>query len=90
MDAAASGADAVRLASAERYDLIIADRLASAGGVPLASALAGLPGDAARRLILSTSDPRPAVETHGTPTLHKPFDLRDLKKVADEVFGMSD
>ena len=60
--AAASGAEALRLARAERFDLIIADRLAAADGVPLATALAGLPGDASRRLILSTSDPRPGSE----------------------------
>jgi CheY-like chemotaxis protein len=87
VDAAASGTDAVRLASAERYDLVIADHLASAGGVPLAAALARLPGGAAPPLILSTSDTRPVADTRGTRTLHKPFDLRDLKKAADEVFG---
>ena len=87
VDAAASGADAVRLASAERYDLVIADHLASAGGVPLAAALASLHGGAAPRLILSTSDSRPVADSQGPRTLHKPFDLRDLKQAADEVFG---
>jgi len=89
VEAAASGAEALRLARTERFDLILADRLAAADGVPLATALAGLPGDAARRLILSTSDPRRGSEerpANAPRLLRKPFDLRDLKKAADEVF----
>jgi CheY-like chemotaxis protein len=94
VDAAANGAEALRLASAERFDLIIADRLAAADGVPIATALARLPGDAPRRMILSTSDTRPGSEewlaAQGPRMLRKPFDLRDLKKAAEEVFGESD
>ena len=89
VEAAASGAEALRLARTERFDLILADRLAAADGVPLATALADLPGDAARRLILSTSDPRRGSEerpANAPRLLRKPFDLRDLKKAADEVF----
>jgi two-component system NtrC family sensor kinase len=91
VEAAANGAEALRLASAERFDLIIADRLAAADGVPLATALARLPGEASRRLILSTSDTRPGSDewlaAQGPRVLRKPFDLRDLKKAAEEVFG---
>jgi len=94
VDAAGNGTEALRLASAERFDLIIADRLAAAGGVPLATALARLPGDAPRRMILSTSDTRPGSEewlaAQGPRMLRKPFDLRDLKKAAEEAFGESD
>jgi two-component system NtrC family sensor kinase len=93
VEAAANGAEALRLARAERFDLILADRLAAADGVPLATALAGLPGDASRRLILSTSDPRRGSEerpANGPTLLRKPFDLRDLKKAAEAVFGESD
>jgi CheY-like chemotaxis protein len=95
VDAAATGADALRLAAAERYDLIIADRFASADGVPLTAALARLPGgDASRRLILSTSETRAGGEARSPAQvprmLRKPFDLRDLKKAAEEVFGRSD
>jgi len=92
VEAAASGAEALRLARTERFDLILADRLAAADGVPLATALAGLPGNAARRLILSTSDPRRGSEerpANGPRLLRKPFDLRDLKKAAEEVFRES-
>jgi two-component system NtrC family sensor kinase len=93
VDAAANGTDALRMAGAEPYDLIIADRLAAADGLPLATALARLPGDAARRLILSTSDTRPGSDerlaARGPRMLRKPFDLRDLKKAAEEVFGES-
>jgi two-component system NtrC family sensor kinase len=90
VEAAANGAEALRLARAERFDLILADRRAAADGVPLATALAGLPGDASRRLILSTSDPRRGSEerpANGPRVLRKPFDLKDLRKAADEVFG---
>ena len=91
VDAAVSGADAVRLAETERYDLVIADRLTSAGEEPFAAALTRLPGNPAQRLILSTSarrdgDDHPAA---GVRLLQKPFDLRELKKAAEEVFGRS-
>ena len=89
VDAAVSGAEAVRLARIERYDLVIADRLASAGDEPLAAALARLPGGLGARLIVSTSDlrrdgdDRPAA---GVRQLAKPFDLRELRRAAEEVF----
>ncbi len=94
VDAAETGADALRLAGVERYDLIVADRLAAADGVPLPAALAQLPGDPSRRLILATSDARRGSEErtdlNGPPLLRKPFDLRDLRKVAEEVFRRSE
>ncbi len=89
VDAAVSGADAVRLARLEPYDLVIADRLASAGDEPIAAALARLPGGLGARLILSTSDVRRDGDDRlavGARTLAKPFDLRELKKAAEEVF----
>lgn len=86
VDAAASGADALRLAAGQRYDLVIADRLASAGSELLAGALARLPGGLAERLILSTSEAAP--DRTGR-LLHKPFDLRELKQAAEEVFRVS-
>ncbi|HXY20813.1 MAG TPA: ATP-binding protein [Gemmatimonadales bacterium] len=92
VDAAVSGTDALRLARTERYDLVIADRLASAGEEPFASALRRLPFAVHTRLVLSTSarldgDDRLAA---GTRLLQKPFDLRELKRTAEEVFRMSD
>jgi two-component system NtrC family sensor kinase len=93
VDAAVSGADAVRLAQAERYDLVIADRLASTGDEPIAAALTRLPGGLSTRLILSTSDVRRDSEERpatGPRTLQKPFDLRELKKSAEEVFRLAE
>ncbi|HXY68804.1 MAG TPA: ATP-binding protein [Gemmatimonadales bacterium] len=92
VDAAVSGADALRLARTERYDLVLADRLASAGDEPFASALRRLPFGVHDRLVLSTSarldgDDRPAL---GTRLLQKPFDLRELKRTAEEVFRLSE
>ena len=91
VDAAVSGADAVRLARAERYDLVIADRIASTGDEPIAAALARLPGGLGARLILSTSARRDGDEqATGGRVLQKPFDLRELKKAAEEVLGRSE
>ncbi len=90
VDAATAGADALRLARRERYDVVIADRLASAGGEPLAAALGRLPGDLAGRLILTTSDPRADAARGGPLVLRKPFDLRELRKAAEEVIGVSE
>ena len=93
VDVAASGAEALRLARAERFDLIVADRLAAADGVPLAAALRQLPGDPSQRLILSTSDPRQAderLDARLPRVLRKPFDLRELRSAADEAFRMSE
>jgi two-component system NtrC family sensor kinase len=92
VDAAVSGTDALRLARTERYDLVIADRLASAGDEPFASALRRLPFGVHARLVLSTSarlesDDRLAI---GTRMLQKPFDLRELRRTAEEVFRLSE
>jgi two-component system NtrC family sensor kinase len=92
VDAAVSGADAVRLAAAERYDLVIADRLTSSGDEPIAAALTRLPGSLSDRLILSTSARRDSDDrlAAGVRLLQKPFDLRELKKTADEVFRLAE
>ncbi len=92
VDAAVSGADAVRLAEGERYDLVIADRLTAAGDEPFATALTRLPGNLDARLILSTSawrdgDDHPAA---GGRLLQKPFDLRELKRTAEQVFRLAE
>jgi len=93
VDAAVNGIEAMRLASRERYDLVIADRLVAAGDQPIAAALAHLPGDLGARLILSTSDARRDSDDRlapGARVLVKPFDLRELKKAAEEVFRTAD
>jgi two-component system, NtrC family, sensor kinase len=92
VDAAVSGAEALRLAQVERYDLVIADRLTSAGEESIAAALARLPGNLRDRLILTTGDARRDSEerTAGGPrVLRKPFDLKELAKTAEDVFGLS-
>jgi DNA-binding response OmpR family regulator len=94
VDAATSGADALVLAQRERYDLVIADRLAAAGGEPLATVLARVRAELQERLILSTSDVRRETDepagARGLRTLKKPFDLKELRKAAEEVFGTSE
>jgi two-component system NtrC family sensor kinase len=93
VDAAATGAAALKLVQEERYDLVIADRLAAAQGEPLAVALARLPGNLSQRLILSTSavgqavDDRP--DARGPRVLRKPFDLKDLRAAAAAVWSES-
>jgi len=91
VDAAANGAEALDQARAARFDLIIADARAAADGAPLAAALARLPGDPSRHLILATADTRPRADERpaapGPRVLRKPFDLRELQKAAEEVFA---
>jgi len=91
VDAATSGADALGLAERERYDLVIADRLAAAGGEPLPAALARVRAELQERLIISTSDVRRETDeqtaTRGPRILRKPFDLKELRKAAEEVFS---
>ena len=94
VDTAPDGSGAVGLARSQPYDLVIADRLAAADGEPLAVALARLRPDFARRLVLSTSDVgREAGEApaaSGPRVLRKPFDLKELRKAAEEVFGTAE
>jgi two-component system NtrC family sensor kinase len=91
VDAAVNGADALGLAERERYDLIIADRHAAAGGEPLAAALARLRPELHEQLIISTSDVRRDTDeqtaTGGPRTLRKPFDLKELQAAAAAIWG---
>jgi two-component system NtrC family sensor kinase len=90
VDEAADGAEAVRLALGEEYDLLIMDRGAAAGDEPLLTALARLrPGwenrtivAAAERSSGSSGDP-----TSGLRMLRKPINLRDLRAAADDVWA---
>jgi signal transduction histidine kinase len=90
VDAAVSGADAVRLAQDAHYDLVIADRLTSAGEEPIATALTRLPGNLGPRIILSTSDVRRDSEERsptGPRILRKPFELKDLRAAAEQMWN---
>jgi CheY-like chemotaxis protein len=91
VDAAARGVDAVGLAERERYDLVIADRLAAAGGEPLSAALARVRPELQERLILSTSDVRREADeqapTRGPRLVRKPFDLKELQALAAAIWS---
>jgi len=93
VDAATTGADALGLAQRERYDLVIADRHAAAGGEPLPAALARVRAELHERLIIATSDVRREADEHaaawGARVLRKPFDLKELRRAAEEVFEAS-
>jgi two-component system NtrC family sensor kinase len=89
VDGIANGDDGLRMAATERYDLIIVDRLASVAGGPLLAALQRAPGDGAPPIILTTSDTHYGEERpdgRGPRVLRKPFDLKELKKAAEEMF----
>jgi two-component system NtrC family sensor kinase len=91
VDAAANGADALGLAERERYDLIIADRLAAAGGEPLPAVLVRVRPELHGHLIISTSDVRREADEQATGrsprVLRKPFDLKELQALAAAIWS---
>jgi CheY-like chemotaxis protein len=85
VDSARSAEQALRMAVEQQYDVVIADAaLATAGGEPLAAALARRPEY--RGLVLvagGRGDERaPGVETQ---RLGKPFNLREVRAAVDEL-----
>jgi two-component system NtrC family sensor kinase len=86
VDAARSADDALRLASERSYDLVLADaRAATEGGLFFADALLSTKPGWASRLVIASGNGR----TEGGPAhqLSKPFNLRELRALADELFS---
>ena len=84
VDAVADGDAALRLVRMGDYDLVIADRRASAAGAPFLQALERERPGWTGRAIVSTADAQPAA---GGRTLRKPFNLRDLREAARAVWA---
>jgi two-component system NtrC family sensor kinase len=90
VEAVRSGEQALRLAREKTYDLIIADgRVAAGNSTPFARALLDACPEVRSRLIVACSReeqlPSEAGE-HPLRRVSKPFNLRDLKLVAREIF----
>jgi CheY-like chemotaxis protein len=90
VEAARSGEQALRLAREGAYDLIIADiRMAAGSAEPFANALLQECPEARGRLVVvcSGDEELPGVLAgHPLRRVTKPFNLRDLKTVAQEIF----
>jgi len=90
VDAAQSGGEGLELARQHGYDLIVADRRAAAGAETFATALVRERPGWRSRIIVSAAD-RPSLpgieESTGLRLLKKPFNLRDLRSAAAEVWA---
>jgi len=89
VDSASDGTEALRLVMAEEYDLVISDRRAAAGNEPFVTALERMRPAWKGRVILAAAD-RPATAADSSASLRllsKPFNLRDLRMAAAEVWG---
>jgi CheY-like chemotaxis protein len=86
-----SGEQALRLAQEGEYDLIIADvRMAAGAAEPFAHALLVACPEARGRLVVACAGeedlPDHLLATQPLHRVTKPFNLRDLKTVAQEIF----
>jgi CheY-like chemotaxis protein len=86
-----SGEQALRLAREGVYDLIIADvRMAAGTAEPFAHALLVACPEARGRLVVACAGeeelPDPLLATQPLRRVTKPFNLRDLRTVAQEIF----
>lgn len=89
VDAVAGGDEALALAAQHGYDLVIADRRAVAGTAPLTEALVLAHPAWAGRIIVSATSARPP-QPAGAPDalrLAKPFNLKDLREAAAQVWA---
>jgi two-component system NtrC family sensor kinase len=85
VDTARTGAQALKLASSREYDLVIAEARAVADpGVLFLRALVTVRPQYRERVIIST-DVTPMPSRDGIPMVTKPFNLRELKAVAEEI-----
>jgi DNA-binding response OmpR family regulator len=81
-----SADDALDMASEQSYDLVLIDaRAVTTTGLPFADALLSTRPGWAKRMILASGNGR----TDGTAAfqLSKPFNLRELKALADDIFS---
>ena len=90
VEAARSGEQALRLAREGTYDLIIADiRMAAGAAKPFANALLDACPEVRGRLVVACSGEEELpglLGEHLCRRVTKPFNLRDLKTVAREIF----
>jgi two-component system NtrC family sensor kinase len=86
VDGAGSGAEALDLVRRHEYDLVVADRRAAVGNEPFAQTLKRERPGWESRLIFSLSGSLPGART-AVRTLSKPFNLKDLREAAAEVWA---
>jgi CheY-like chemotaxis protein len=91
VDVARNPTQALDMARARRYDLILADMQASARGQLFVEALVGANPGLRGRTLVATGDIRPATEETltrlGLRYVRKPFNLRDLLDEAARVWA---
>ncbi len=93
VEAVRSGSQGLRMLKERDFDLIVADAMAAAGPSELfVQALATRRPDACARVVLGVSGngdlPEP-VPDFGVRRTRKPFSLRDLSALAEEIFASS-
>jgi CheY-like chemotaxis protein len=89
VDSAADGTQGLALAKDYEYDLVLMDRRAAAGAEPFAAALLRLHPDwRSRTLVAAAERPSGTLDdaTASLRLLRKPFNLRDLRSAAGEVW----
>jgi PAS domain S-box-containing protein len=91
VEVARNPAQALDMARARRYDLILADMQASARGQLFVEVLVGANPGLRDRILVATGDTRPATEETlarlGLRYVRKPFNLRDLLDEAARVWA---
>jgi two-component system NtrC family sensor kinase len=93
VEAVRSGSQGLRMLNERDFDLIVADAMAAAGPSELfVQALASRRPDACARVVLGVSGngdlPEPMPD-FGVRRTRKPFSLRDLSALAEEIFASS-
>jgi len=89
VDTARTGSQALKLVGGREYDLVISDSRAVADpGVLFVRALVTVRPRYRERIIIA-SDVTPMASRDGMPTVAKPFNLRELRGVAEEILRRS-
>ena len=93
VEAVRSGAQGMRMLEQRNFDLIVADAMAAVGPSELfVQALAARRPDACSRMVLGIAgngDLHEPVPEFGIRCARKPFSLRDLNALAEEIFASS-